>query len=176
MKRYHKSVIILTILIAVFTFIQDGFSQGNIYKEEVVYVNDSLTTQNTLFAKANEWFAVKFNSANDVIQMIDKEAGKIVGKGYMTVPLRAYGVISFTFIFECKDGRYKYSISDVVHRYTDTQKVWGGDILLDNSPAIPLLLFKSQWKKAQIGSESAINALIKSLKDYMEKANENEKW
>ncbi len=40
-------------------------------------------SQNQLYIKAYQWMANTFNSAKEVIQMQDKEAGKLIGKGVM---------------------------------------------------------------------------------------------
>lgn len=154
---------------------QFGYSQGNVYKEEVVFTSDTMITKDILFEKANEWVALKFTSANDVIQMMDKEAGKIIVKGMLPVKLYK-GVLSFALIIECKDKRYKYSIIDVIHKYPDSGKIWGGDILNEDSPAIPMTLFKGQWEKVRTNGDISINELLADLKTHMEKAFQNSNW
>ena len=101
--------------------------------------------------------------------MADKDAGKLIGKGFVTVPLNNYGVLSFTLIVECRDGRYKYTLQDVIHRYTDSRQVWGGDILSERSPAVPLRLLRSQWQRVRESSEIKMNSIIYDLKESMKK-------
>lgn len=74
-------------------------------------------TKDELFVKANEWIAVTFKSANAVIQLKDKEAGKLIAKGQMDIPIKA-GIfktdlnVQFTISIETRDGRYRFVISD----------------------------------------------------------------
>lgn len=84
--------------------------------EEVVSV-DSTISKTELYFRAREWFANTFKSANDVIQMDDKEAGKIIGKGtkqYTTsFVINIYqNILYYTVNISVKDGRYKYIISN----------------------------------------------------------------
>jgi hypothetical protein len=87
---------------------------------EVVYV-DSLANKQELFSRAREWFAKAYKSSTNVIQMEDKESGKIVGKALMQVYHKALGsnypsgYINYTISIYIKDGRYKYEVTDFHH-------------------------------------------------------------
>jgi len=87
---------------------------------EVVYV-DSLTKKQELFSRAREWFAKTFNSSTNVIQMEDKESGKIIGKALIQVYHKGlvmtykWGYINYTISVYIKDGRYKYELTDFYH-------------------------------------------------------------
>jgi len=74
-------------------------------------------TADQLYAKANEWFALTFKSANDVIQLNDPAEKKIIGKGVKRISypdgrnqselqLNMY----FTLMVQFKDGKYRYEI------------------------------------------------------------------
>jgi len=96
-------------------------SQTNkITYSEVVYV-DSLTNKQELFSRAREWFAKTFNSSTNVIQMEDKESGKIIGKALIQVYHKGvamtykWGYINYTISIYIKDGRYKYVLTDYYH-------------------------------------------------------------
>lgn len=83
-----------------------------------------------LFVKANEWIAVNYNSAKNVIQMSDKEAGKIIIKAVTT------RTIEFTFIFKSavgytlnymlnctfKDGKYKIQLAGFSYGWEEAKK------------------------------------------------------
>lgn len=82
--------------------------------QEVVKVEGA--TKDELYVRAREWFARSFKSSKSVIQMEDKEAGKIIGKGsssglytvlMSTVPYK----LDFTVSITVKEGRYRYEIS-----------------------------------------------------------------
>lgn len=95
---------------------------------EVVIV-DSSASKLELFSRAREWFAKRYNSSINVIQMEDKESGKIVGKALMQVYHKAVGKtyesghIHYTISLYLKDGRYKYEITDFFH---SGQVIYGG--------------------------------------------------
>ena len=58
-------------------------------------------SKNELFSNALEWFANSFKSGKDVLQVSDKESGKIIGKGYFnTSPIQITIVV--------KDNKYRY--------------------------------------------------------------------
>ena len=72
-------------------------------------------TANQLYSKANEWFALTFNSAKDVIQLQDPVEKKIIGKGVkqFSYSVGKYAVsmnMHFTLMVQFKDGKYKYDI------------------------------------------------------------------
>lgn len=91
---------------------------------EVVQVEGKTTSE--LYTAAREWFAVTFNSANDVLQMEDPEGGKLIGKGstsvseIITVGKGLYATSStltmspnFTIKIEMREGRYKCDIYSI---------------------------------------------------------------
>jgi hypothetical protein len=69
---------------------------------EKIIQTDSISKEK-LFVAFNDWVASEYNSANDVIQMSDKDAGVIIGNGSMKY---SYG--KFTYV--CYDGHIKYTI------------------------------------------------------------------
>lgn len=79
-----------------------------------------------LYSSAREWFAETFNSANNVLQMDDPVAGKLIGKGSTTVVetlgsglavIHPIYNIDFTIKVFVKDGKYKASIEDIKANY-----------------------------------------------------------
>ena len=76
----------------------------------------------TAFMKASEWIASKYNSANDVVQLSDKESGIIICKGMfpheygksMTYG-NLWGNIYYTLITKFKDGKIRITLKDFVH-------------------------------------------------------------
>ena len=79
---------------------------------------DSVTKKIELYQRSKLWFVEVFKSANDVIQLDDKENGVIVGKGFFktTWVLNEYITITaniqMTITINTKDGRYRYELSD----------------------------------------------------------------
>jgi hypothetical protein len=135
-----------------------------------------------LFSRAEEWFARTFNSAQDVIQMKDKEAGKIIGKAVMPVTLKGLntggkgGFINYTVAVYFKDNRYKYEINDFYHTGESLRggysiPDWGACELMLNSN-VKWYGFKMQkhfnsffWQ-----IDFQIKSLINSLKTAMEQS------
>lgn len=78
-----------------------------------------------LYSKTREWFAETFNSANNVLQMDDPIAGKLIGKGAATIvePFNMVGIakisssitfnVDFTVKVSLKEAKYKCDITDI---------------------------------------------------------------
>ena len=93
---------------------------------EVVPVEGA--TKDELYSRALVWFGNAFKSAGDAISLSDREAGiitsspnanfgvNIVTKGGKTIP---WGQVKFTLRVECKDGRYRYTMTDFVNIGSD---------------------------------------------------------
>jgi len=102
------------------------FADGAIYKpclqNSLIYPNAAPgntiempgVSKNELYNRAKKWIAENFRSAKDIIQLDDKENGKIIVKSNITYTgkfSRAYiGSFDFTFTFDCKEGKYKYLV------------------------------------------------------------------
>jgi hypothetical protein len=91
---------------------------------EVIEVKGKTADQ--LYSSAREWFALTFKSANDVLQMDDPIAGKLIGKGstyvsesYVSgkgltaIPITLEWYPNFSIKVEVREGRYKCDISDI---------------------------------------------------------------
>jgi hypothetical protein len=81
-------------------------------EKEVVFIDDHDKEKSDAFVRVHEWIAKNFNSANDVIQMQDKEAGTVIVKaiypymqdfGAMTLPVN----VQYTLSVYVKDKKIK---------------------------------------------------------------------
>lgn len=94
-------------------------AQDNLTFEKVIETDS--VGKATIFATINDWFATSYNSANDVIQMADKDAGIIVGNGSMSFSyggmsyLCYEGYIKYTIKVYVKDNRYKVVLTNFNH-------------------------------------------------------------
>ena len=75
-------------------------------------------TKDQLYDRALEWMAKTYQSANDVVQIKDKDQGKLLAKGgilffYDKVPT---GFVVHTQTIYVKDGRYKYVMTGFRHQ------------------------------------------------------------
>lgn len=84
---------------------------------EVVEMPEKNKSQ--LYSSAREWFAEVFNSAEDVLQMDNPTLGTLIGKVKGSV-VAYYDDVSidspynYTIKISIKDGKYKYTIKDIV--------------------------------------------------------------
>ncbi len=101
-------------LLSIITYGQEGITFSKVIRVDSVGKAE-------LFSTINDWFASTYNSANDVIQMADKEDGTIIGKGSMNYSFgkAVYGCyegyINYTIKAYIKDNRYKIELSNFSH-------------------------------------------------------------
>ena len=154
---------------------------------EVVHVDTSINKLES-YSRAREWFAKQYKSSTNVIQMDDKESGKIVGKALMQVYHRALGsnhpsgYINYTISIYLKDGRYKYEITNFYHT---GQYVGDGNRIDDYGPCEDMIHTKKKimgmsYQKTfnyyLLQLDDNIKLLIVSLKNSMNtKAIDNDK-
>lgn len=90
------------------------FRNGKVIIEEVITVPNATASQ--LYGKAKLFFSKTFNFAKRVIDSEDPENHTIVGKGkIVSQEDQGYGGIyyNFTILIQTKDGRYRYTITDM---------------------------------------------------------------
>lgn len=90
-------------------------STGLITFSEIVAADGTAKTE--LYARAKVWFADNFNSAKAVIQTDEKEAGVLIGRAWSDISVStpfggAANKLWYSVRISCKDGRYKYDISN----------------------------------------------------------------
>lgn len=111
-----KLLFVLTILLASYNTYAEN---KPITYTEVVTVEG---TKDELYSRAEAWFATTFVDANEVLQVEDKENGQLIGRGSMLfnpTGLRAQvtvGDISYVVKIFVRVGRYKYEITNFVHK------------------------------------------------------------
>lgn len=94
-------------------------AQDNLTFEKVIETDS--VGKAMIFANINDWFASTYKSANDVIQMADKEAGIIVGNGSMSYSFGGFsylcyeGYLKYTIKVYVKDNRYKIVLTNFIH-------------------------------------------------------------
>jgi len=72
-----------------------------------------------LYRRAKKFVAMNYKSAKDVIQYDDPQKGELICKGSVKQSWQSsYSdiqdtYVTHTFSIECRDGRYKYSITDL---------------------------------------------------------------
>lgn len=102
---------------------------GVIFYEQVAQCTDG---HKELYLKARKWFVDTFRNAKSVIQMEEKEDGKLAGKAYHTYKF-SNGMsssdvsIDFTLNLDIKDGKYRVQFYDM---YGSNTNVNGGMAIL----------------------------------------------
>lgn len=147
---------------------------GRMVLSEVVECD---ATKDQLYSRSKVFFAEFFKSAQDVIQLDDKETGTVLGKGFSNINI-GLGItrMYFTIKIQAKEKRYRYSIENIYYQ----------GYSLSNLPEIPaerMYLKKEYYKKN--GSPKLYNLkykqgtliglkLIKdAIKSEMAKASQN---
>ena len=162
------------------------FGQEPLTYTEVVQVDS--VSQNELYNRAKLWFATAYNSANDVLQIDNKEEGEIIGKAIMKYNPNVFmgmeqtkGSIKYTIKIFVKEGRYKYEITDFIHDpYGNQQgKSSMGLITTDKECPNPKPMAKGWsnkvWDDIKTQIEANVTSLIASLKEEMTKTTESKK-
>jgi hypothetical protein len=113
-----KTFIIPLLLLPFFVNAQDVLTYSDTIKVEGRLKADIIT-------KAKVYLAQAFKDSKEVIQMEDKEAGILIGKGSFAYEFseprmtcnegNGKGTVSFTIKLMARDGRFKLDLSDIIH-------------------------------------------------------------
>ena len=126
---------------------------GLIVYSDVVKVDSVSATE--LYNRAKKWIALRYKSANDVIQIDNKEDKILIGKGNFNIKYYTRNpVIGHTIQIETREERYKYTISNFI--YSDNK----GD-------SFAIEKFPKGWagkRKLYRTIDDKINTLISDLK------------
>lgn len=143
---------------------------------EVIKV-DSATTD-ALYSRAKIAVNTIFKSGKDATQIQDEQAKQIIVKGNIEpvindgLMLRSFGHIWFSLTIQCKDGRYKYSITDFDHKgFTNKYPMFDAGEITNNKSKY---FSKAQWARfINFLNANAID-MVKQIKIAMsDKANSN---
>jgi hypothetical protein len=147
---------------------------------EVIETPD--VSKNELYLRANTWFTRTFKSAKAVLELQDKEAGKLIGNGqlpiFIKVPIVGItdaGTVSATITIMCKDGKYKYAVDNLRHErpYGANSQMWvNGGSLEQEKPKVGMIgrPSKREWNDIKEGTDLDIKKLVTGLKSAMAKA------
>lgn len=141
---------------------------GRITYSGVIQVDS--TTADELYSRAVLWYTQTFKSAKAAIELSDRATGVIVSAPDANFP--AYfvrkngnkvedGWITFSLKIQCKDGRFKYTLSDLVH--TSLVNCSAGP--LEVKPRI--CPKENTWSTIRAEANTSATALIQSLSKSM---------
>lgn len=123
-----------------------------------------------LYTRAYAWVAKAYRSANDVVQMNDKEAGQLVAKGNMRVTARALGmdmdagIIRHTLSIYVKDGKYKYVLTNLTHEDSRPKAASVGPLEQEN---LPFGMSKKVWANMKDQANRDAYRLVAELQAAM---------
>lgn len=144
---------------------------------EVVKVDSA--SKDILYTRAKQWFAITFTASNYVVQMDDKQSGKIIGKGseplvYSYALTKQNYHANYTISITVKDGRYRYEVSDIS---VPDDNVLGyhltlNDIVITGRTSMEKTKkdngeYRNRFKGYVFETDKFINSLIDGLKKAM---------
>jgi hypothetical protein len=141
-------------------------------------------SKNELYVRAHEWVAKSFVNANEVIQMNDKDAGKLIAKGIMTsdVPLgamvgTAHYQISFTISIDVKQDKYRVSMKNYTLVSGRVSGGTGNPVFFEYNTDLsgskhPSTMYPKAWANVKGDCYYTTKELLKSLKSAMHNSDE----
>ena len=143
---------------------------GQITYSDVVQADD--IGKDVLYARAKEWFALSFKSAQNVIQLDDNENGKLIGKASFGVDITTLakvnaGYVLFTVEIQVKDGRYKYIFSDFWHEAGTSSVATPGDLRQEKPKGGLMTMGRKNWNSIKSQTNENALAMIRSLEETM---------
>ncbi|MGN8055632.1 DUF4468 domain-containing protein [Pedobacter sp. 22163] len=162
-----KKILLIAILILTgkivmaqdLNFPVDSLTQKATYSEVI----QAKGSKNDLYNKAMEWLAINFKSSKNVVQLDDKDGGKIIAK-FVAFDSNQ-GPVTATLTIMIKDERYKYILNDIYFNGNRSFPGWG---LEENPSAFKANMFKYAINSIKKNSKQNIEGLITSLKKTME--------
>ncbi|MDR6195208.1 DUF4468 domain-containing protein [Siphonobacter sp. SORGH_AS_0500] len=153
---------------------------GKITYSEVVDVPGSSKVE--LYGRALTWFAQSFKSSKSVLQVEDKDNGKIIGKGNIPIIIKVpimgntdAGWVNAMFTIVSKDGKYKYTIDNFYHERPlgkNTENWTDGGSLEQEKPKVGMMgrPSKKEWNSIKESLDKDMQSTIASLKKAMSKS------
>ena len=132
-------------------------------------------TKNELFDRATMWFATYYRKSTDVLELKDKDGGRIAGKGSFPVYMKQWGFVGYiyyTIRLYFKEGKYKYIIDSFVHRGTNGTPSFGVIKKTADPPDVNIMFKRQYWVVFHDSINSQTPKIIKDLEDNMRKGDE----
>lgn len=148
-------------------------ADGKIEYTEVVQA-DSISAQ-TLYSKAKLYVAKAFANGKEATQLNDDAAFTTVVNGATKISAgmgaSRDGFVSFKLTIQCKDGRFRYSFTDLVHEGAQ----YSGGALENEKPACGTFFMNKQlWGKLKEQTDTNMKMAIASLKKEIKSSGNND--
>lgn len=135
---------------------------GNPIQKDSIIILDTTLKKDQLYSKGLEWFAINYKSSKNVIELQDKDAGLIIGKGSTYCFVKGGALLqdtkinlSYTVRLSFKDGKIKYDINQFIEENFGVIK--DGEII--KSPVIGIM------KKLYTGTKNNVYSEITMLEE-----------
>ncbi len=161
----------LIILLPSFSFAQQNLipknEAGNYEYTEVVNVDSATAEQ--LYSRAKIFVVNAFKSGKEVTQLNDDATKTVAGNGSDKINYKGLNglqenVLQFKFLIECKNGRYRYTISNF-----ELVSVYGGYTThIENETTMRHISTKGMQKQMFQQMHADMQLLIANLKKSME--------
>ncbi len=182
MKKIKLFIALILITSALSSVSQTNLRAGLLSTEGFVeVVNIEMTTKDELYDRAKVWFAKAFYSANDVIQLDDKENGRLIAKANIPYSAPGYrvgtnysGHFSFTLTIEVREERYRYKIERLSHDAHMQGR--SGGFISNERPDWGRFGPRGTWPIIQDQAINDVALVILSLKDAMRTELEVDDW
>ncbi len=142
--------------------------KGNIFYEHIINIDSASKDQ--LFNAARSWFSSTFLSAKSVLDLDDRSAGKLIGKGNLSYTglQKTFGERRASFIIDItvKDGKYRVIVYDI----KDLSENGYGDLNLYNFENLHPELRQKYKAKFKYDALSSFDQSIKLLLASLDKA------
>jgi hypothetical protein len=143
---------------------------GRITYTGVVQVEGASADQ--LFSRATLWYASTFKSAGSAIDLSDRASGVIVSAPGVNFPAFYVkkngtkiedGVIKFSLKIECREGRFKYTLTNLEHANGNTCS--GGE--LERASAAGMCFWNNLWASMKAEAHTTVQELVANLQKAM---------
>jgi hypothetical protein len=172
-----KNVIFLLLLLPSVCFGQsDEFPSPFEFK----YVDTTIKgSKEELFVRAKAWMARNYRSANDVIQLSDKDAGKLVGKGTFKAPAKPMGMgnyywVRYSVIIDVRDNKIRMKLTDFYQEGSSYKNGMDGGSLNNEKPERGFMhMAQVTWENIKEFSFDYSKTLIRKFKKEMRQSATN---
>jgi hypothetical protein len=147
----------------------DSLTKFTQEKFEFTLIDTISKTKDELFLASLTWIATNFKSSKDVIQIQDKDAGKIILKGIISLS-GSYDFINFMITIDVKDNKYRIIMHNFEHEggfntSARTTNPTGGK--LSNDKPDSGWMFKKRWLNIKEETELNTRKLLKNYRKSM---------
>lgn len=126
-----------------------------------------------LYSRATEWFSKNYGSANTVLQVQDKHAGKLIAKAQIKPTVKSVGTVydagnvKYTISVYVEDNKFKYKLTDFMHEKGKSVLGNGGE--LEKATPGCCVMVQKQWLRIKSQVDENAKDLVKSLIAAMNK-------